>query len=226
MNMQIAKNALYVLLLIFLIDTAQAANVALYPSNITVSQGETFSLNISIDPLGTAISGAQLNLIFNKSILNINSITEGNLFRQNGANTFFKSGVINNSSGTVKNIFCVIIGPNNISTSGTFVIVDFTAIGQSGATGIDLSNVIISNPGGKAVSFNIGNESININATSSILPAMSEDLNGDNAIDILDLIIVAQHFGEVTSAPYPKYDINNDGIVDIIDIVRVAGKIS
>jgi hypothetical protein len=40
-----------------------------------------------------------------------------------------------------------------------------------------------------------------------------------------DLVIVKEHFGENTSAPYPKYDPNKDGIVDIMDIVYVATKI-
>ena len=47
----------------------------------------------------------------------------------------------------------------------------------------------------------------------------------DDNFTIGDLVIVKEHFGENTSAPYPKYDPNKDGIVDIMDIVYVATKI-
>ncbi len=44
------------------------------------------------------------------------------------------------------------------------------------------------------------------------------DLNGDNEINILDLNIIGQHYGETTSKPYPVYDVNGDGIVTDLDI--------
>ncbi len=162
--MHIFKNITFLLALIVLIGQAQAANITADPPGKTVNQGQTLNLNISIDPLGAAVSGAQLNLAYNSSILNINSITEGDLFKQNGKTTFFNSGVINNSIGTVENIFGVILGPYNISASGNFIIINLTAIGPSGKSGIDLSNVIISSPDGVALPLNMTNGSIIINS--------------------------------------------------------------
>lgn len=48
------------------------------------------------------------------------------------------------------------------------------------------------------------------------------DVNGDGAVDILDLVLVAQRFGE--SGPFPGVnpDVNGDGMVDIRDLVLVA----
>jgi hypothetical protein len=162
--MRLSKIATYILALIVLIGQAQAATIILSPSSITVNRGQTFNLNVSINPLGTSISGAQLNLAYNRSNLNVNSITEGKLFKQNGANSFFNGGTINNSKGAVENIFGVILGPYNISTPGIFLSVNLTAIGQSGSTGIDLSNVIIGSPDGMAVPLDIANASIIINS--------------------------------------------------------------
>ena len=42
------------------------------------------------------------------------------------------------------------------------------------------------------------------------------DLNGDGVVNILDLVIVANAFGE--SEP----DLNGDGVVNILDLVIVA----
>ena len=162
--MGIYKIAIYILAFICLIGQAQAATIIVSPSGKIINQGQTFNLNVSIDPLGAAISGAQLNLAYNKSILNVNSITEGNLFKQNGANTFFNGGTINNANGTVENIFGVILGPYNISSSGTFISLNLTATGQPGSTGIDLSNIIISSPDGIAVPFDVINGSIIVNS--------------------------------------------------------------
>jgi len=51
------------------------------------------------------------------------------------------------------------------------------------------------------------------------------DINQDSRIDTADLIIVANHFGELTQAPYPRYDVNQDGITDIYDIVLVVSNV-
>jgi hypothetical protein len=168
--MGISKIAIYILALIVLTGQAQAATIILSPSSKTVNQGQTFNLNVTIDPVGTAISGAQLNLAYNRSILTVNSITEGNLFKQNGASTFFNGGTINNSKGAVENIFGVMLGPYNVSTPGTFISVNLTVIGQSGSTGIDLSNVMVSDLEGAAVAFNSTNGTININTVPVLSP--------------------------------------------------------
>ncbi|HEY9247021.1 MAG TPA: cohesin domain-containing protein, partial [Candidatus Methanoperedens sp.] len=134
--------------MILIIVHASAAEVTVVPSNQRVAQGESFNLNIIIDPLGTPIAGAQLNLGFNKSLIHVNSITEGNLFKQNGADTFFNAGIINNDSGTVVNIFDAVIGSKNVSAAGTFIIINATASSTSGISGVDLSHVKISDPAG------------------------------------------------------------------------------
>lgn len=168
--MKITKPIMLVLALILITGKAFAADVVVTPSNNTVIQGQTFDLNISIDPLGTAIAGAQLNIEFNKSIISINSITEGDLFKQNGAGTFFNNGTISNSLGTVINIFDAIIGPANVSTPGTFIIINVTATGSSGTCGINLSNVIISDPYGNNVALNVANGSITITPQPVLAP--------------------------------------------------------
>ena len=44
------------------------------------------------------------------------------------------------------------------------------------------------------------------------------DINGDGEVNILDLVLVANAFGENN----PKADINGDGEVNILDLVTVA----
>ena len=49
------------------------------------------------------------------------------------------------------------------------------------------------------------------------------DINGDGAVNILDLTLVASHYGErIDTAQMSNIDVNNDGIVDVGDLVIVA----
>jgi Zn finger protein HypA/HybF involved in hydrogenase expression len=164
------KNIIFsicLLSVIFLAGHASAAEVFVTPSTKTVIQGQTFNLNISIEPRGTAIAGAQLNIEYNKSVIKINNIIEGNLFKQNGANTFFNNGTINNSLGMMVSIYDMILGPYSVSTQGTFIIINATAVGASGASGIYLSKMMLSDPNGQAIAFNVINGSVNINGTAA-----------------------------------------------------------
>ncbi len=40
-------------------------------------------------------------------------------------------------------------------------------------------------------------------------------------MNILDLNYIGQHYGEVTSSPYPVYDVDQNGIVDSDDLAIV-----
>jgi Type I phosphodiesterase / nucleotide pyrophosphatase/Ser-Thr-rich glycosyl-phosphatidyl-inositol-anchored membrane family len=139
-----------------------AAEMALSPVTKIVTQGQTFDLGVTIDPSGTPIAGAQVDIGFNSSLFRVNNISEGNFFNGNGTNTFFNAGTINNSTGTAINIFNIIIGNKNVSTRGIFIIINVTAIGITGTSGFGLSNVKISDPNGLAVSFNATNGSVSI----------------------------------------------------------------
>ncbi|MFZ2938284.1 MAG: dockerin type I domain-containing protein, partial [Candidatus Omnitrophota bacterium] len=68
---------------------------------------------------------------------------------------------------------------------------------------------------------NVNQTWVNHTAKTASTPAIY-DLNKDETVDVLDLVMAAQRFGETTSDPHPNYDVNADGIVDIADIVLVA----
>jgi len=162
--MTITRVILLIYGLILITGQAYAAEVAVIPSNNIITPGSNFYMNITIDPQGTDIAGAQLNIAFNRSLIRVNSITEGDIFKQNGAITFFNSGIINNSAGTVINVFDAIIGRKNVSTTGTFIVINATATGTSGTSYINLSNVKISDPNGNPVAFIVTNGSVNLNS--------------------------------------------------------------
>ena len=49
----------------------------------------------------------------------------------------------------------------------------------------------------------------------------SEDVNRDGSVNILDLVLVAQEFGQKTTGN-PRADINKDGQVNVLDLVQVV----
>jgi hypothetical protein len=49
------------------------------------------------------------------------------------------------------------------------------------------------------------------------------DFNEDNEVNILDLVILAGHFGHTVPPDDPIYDLNDDGKINILDLVREAG---
>ena len=52
-------------------------------------------------------------------------------------------------------------------------------------------------------------------------PVVSEDVNGDGVVNILDLVSVSANFGKTGQNPA---DVNGDGVVNIVDLVKVAGE--
>jgi hypothetical protein len=126
-------------------------DVSVDPSTQNVGTGATFAVGIYVVP-DTAIAGMQFSLSFNPSLITANSVTEGNLFSQGGASTYFVSGTIDNVAGTITNVWGVINEPGQtVSSPGTFATISFTAGTAAGTSPIDLSNVIVGDLGGMAV---------------------------------------------------------------------------
>ncbi len=206
-----------IIVLISLTGYAGAVSeVSLIVPTQRINVGDTFDIKINIDPKGADIAGAQANFLFNKSIIRVNSVSEGILFRQYGANTYFFITKIDNQAGAVYNIVDVILGRYNVSTPATFVTVNVTAIG-TGSANFNLSNVKIASPEAQPVPLSTVNQSVNSYSIS--------DINGDWTTDLMDIVSVSQHFGEITSYPYPSFDANRDRTVDILDIILVARNI-
>lgn len=123
----------------------------------TVRIGDNFSVNIKTTPI-TEISGAQASLKFNG--LKVNSIEEGNLFKQNNNQTFFYTGNI--TSDLVSNIACVIIGTGtSVNSDGILATINFTAL-TSGKVDLILENVILGDANAQKVDSQVINSSLNI----------------------------------------------------------------
>ncbi|MCD6474077.1 MAG: hypothetical protein J7K47_04135, partial [Thermoplasmata archaeon] len=179
-----------------------------------VNLNETFIVNITIDPV-VAIAGVQCDLLFNASLLEVISVEEGDLF--NGYPTFFNNGSIDNTNGIINDMYIAITMPGgSASDAGTFVKITFKAK-KEGTSYLNVTDAAIGDINAQPVAIKIGNGSVEV----IIHPW---DVNRDDIINILDLIIIGQHFGSHEGEEnYAKEaDLNNDGMINILDLIIVA----
>jgi len=113
-------------------------NVRITPSSQTVDPCETFSVDVDIEP-GQPIKSWELRLYFDASLLQANSVTEGDLF--SGHTTMFNNGSIDNTLGRITLLYNYILGIGNVSSSGTACTVSFTSTSGNGTSTLDLNSV-------------------------------------------------------------------------------------
>jgi hypothetical protein len=197
------------------IASADAATaVMVEPASNKVGIGDTFTVDIFVNP-DTAIAGAQFNLSFDVSVVTANDVTEGNLLSQGGAPTFFMSGTINNVAGTITNVAgAVAARGETVSQPGTFATVSFTAGTAVGTSALDLSNVIVGNLQGQAVPIIVSDGSVTV--------CPDWDVNLDLGINVLDMVLVGQHWGETGAAHWIRGDVNRDGEINVLDMILVG----
>jgi hypothetical protein len=139
---------------------AGATAVSVSAPSQSVASGEQFTVSIFVSP-STAISGMQFNFEFDPSLVNVDSVEEGDLLGQGGASTYFNPGEIDNQSGTVTGAFGVVTRPGQtVSTEGTFATIRLTAKTQGGSGPLGLSGVVVGDLNGNSVPVSVENGEI------------------------------------------------------------------
>jgi len=135
-----------ILLLMVVVPLPVAADgptlVSVNPASKTVSAGQTFTITVACTP-GQSIKSYELKVLFNPTLLQANSVSEGTIFT--GYTTFFNDGTINNTAGSIIDIYGLILGAGTVSAPGSLVSISFTARLASGTSPISLSDVGVTN---------------------------------------------------------------------------------
>ena len=193
-----------------------ATTVVVDPASKSVSQGEQFTLDVLVTP-GQAIACAQCNISFDSSLITADSVAEGDLLTQGGANTYFMSGTIDNTAGTISGSACAVITPGaTVSGQGVFATITFTADAINGDTPITLSDVIVGDAGGDPVAVEVTNGSVTVS------PGLIGDVNGDGHVNVLDLVLIGQHWGETGTPGWIPEDVKVDGVINVLDMVLIG----
>jgi hypothetical protein len=197
-----------------MVSADPATAVIVQPASKVVGIGETFTVAVYVTP-DVQIAGVQFSLSFTPSVVTANAVTQGNLLTQGGAVTFFQAGTINNGVGTITNVAGAIITPGaSVSTPGTFATVSLTAAGAAGTSALDLSNVIVGNKNGQAVAITVTDGSVTV--------APDWDVNLDLSVNVLDMTLVGQHWGETGALHWIREDVARDGAINVLDMILIG----
>jgi len=132
------------------------------PVSQVVGPESFFSVDVFCTP-GQPIKSFELKFSFDASLVQVNSVAEGDIF--SGFETYFNSGVINNSAGTVVNVYGLILGAGNVSDSGSFVIFNMSSLSSSGVSALCLYDVGVTNET-EYVSITVNNGTVQVDATA------------------------------------------------------------
>lgn len=212
----ILKRKLVILTIITVMCTgfAQAASdhAVIFAQNIDIEEKRLSGQHIRISsPTNGSVRGIAaigMNITYDSSKIILTNASSGDY------NSFF--GFYNPGNGyAMINVF--IIG-TEYSGNTTVATVAFRAIGNAGeSTSIQIDPIVVANKYG--VDAQIRPYALNVSIISETIP---EDVNKDGLVDISDLVIIGQHFGQNPGLLYPRYDIDQDMFTNINDIIPIS----
>ena len=180
-----------------------------FPLIDEVRVGEIFKLNLHLDDL-VFFEGWGLDIAFTPGVLRVLQVDPSTDFFPEEAcsASIFQPGTIDNAAGRITGIDME-LGPDCFQFGDVLLSVTFQAK-AAGTAELSLHNVDIRQL------FDLGID-IGIHALEIVVES-DYDLNGDGLVNILDLVLVGQNFGQA----HPQADVNNDGVVNIFDLITVA----
>jgi len=120
--------------------------VAVNPTDKSVSTGDVFSINITVDPQGCDIYGAQYSLNFDPAILQVVEQMKGEFLTQDGASTIEITNSCNNTIGKLEYGATRVSAAEGVRGNGTLASITFEVVANTGRTNLTLSNVVLSDP--------------------------------------------------------------------------------
>ncbi len=143
------------------VNAADPTIVSINPSSQTVSSGNYFNVYVNCTP-GQPIKSFEFKISYDASLLQANTVSEGGIF--NGYTTFFNAGTINNTAGTIVDIYGLIMGSGNVSDPGSFVNLNFSAKNSTGSSQITIYDVGITNEI-EYIPITVNNGTVQVDAT-------------------------------------------------------------
>ncbi len=163
-----------------IVQPQDESTVTVTPDDQIVTPNQPFTIDVRVDP-ETPIVAAQFDLQFDSSMVRANSVSEGNLLKQDGAGTLFNS-TINNSEGTVTDVYGVIVGKTNVSSEGIFATISMTAGNKTGISELNLSNVRVLDTSITDVPISISNATVLVDTAPVLNSIDSKSVSESNTL--------------------------------------------
>ena len=186
---------------------------ALSTDTTTVRVGDTFTLRINAEEV-TDLAGWQFDLTFDPDVLEAIEVNEGDFLKTGGETTFFQKGTVDNAEGKIAGVSSALISKSGVTGTGTLLSVVFSAKAD-GNSRLALHNFQLGSTAGAVIPAGVRDLTITVESKPTW------DVNADGQVSILDLILIAQDFGE-TAPLNSRTDVNRDGIISILDLILVA----
>ncbi len=189
--------------------TPQLSKVSISPATVAspgVGQNLTLSLKVA---KSENVAGYQATVEFDTTALHFVSGENGDFLP---AGAFFVEPKV---EGNLVRFNAVSLAGER-DGAGTLAKFTFEVITVKEST-LTLSNVLLTDSAGKTWAPQIENAQI------TKTPQLKGDINGDGAVNIADLVLVA---GELNKTGPNAADVNGDGVVNIADLVLVAGELN
>lgn len=200
-NMNKKIISILILIIIFIPSAESEVNLIVAPSWSKIHEGYYFQAIVWIQPINETLISLNGTLIFNQTEYYVDNVTNGNLF-----NTFYSiTGCCNNIT---------IYGRGNANTTGVFFRANVYPIKPLSYNIISFENITAKN---------IEGNNIQVSAQYILVefyPRWDNDFSDE--IDILDMVLVAQHLGESNTTK--SWDIDMNHVVDFTDLNIVASK--
>ena len=92
-----------------------------------INVGDTFTVHLKTENIDD-LAGLQTDIVFNPAVLTALGVSEGDFLKQDGGDTFFASGTIDNTTGKITGVQGVQLSKGEMNRYGTLLSVRFTAV--------------------------------------------------------------------------------------------------
>ena len=183
-------------------------------SKPAIHVGDIFTLDLSAENVSD-LAGWQFDIAFDPTVLEVVEVNEGDFLKTDGGTTFFQRGTIDNTAGKITKLSSARLSEDGVTGTGTLLSVTFTAK-TAGQTQLKLENFQLAAITGMSIP--AGPHEIIITIERQLATG---DVNRDGQVSILDMVLVARHFGKTVPAN-SEVDMNGDGVINIQDLIIVA----
>ena len=194
--------------------------VSVDPPDLNGLKGETLTVNITIDPQGEEIYGAQYDLYFDPAVLQVVSQTGGDFLSQDGANTIEVANTFNNTAGKLEYGETRIGTSSGVSGAGVLARITFN-LTNCGSSDLALSNVILANTSAQPIpGLRLNNSSVHGLIRGDLAPYP----DGNCVVDMGDVIRLLNHVHDRERYPVNEgvADLNLDGKIDMDDVMLLV----
>jgi hypothetical protein len=151
---------------------SEYSSISISPSTTTVAPGESFSLDVYIDPT-QALTGSQFDLQYSQ-LASISTVDEGDLFTASGLATTFQYDSISNAEGLLDNVYAAIVGSGTITSPDVMATIEMVAGSSSGILNIGLSDVILSDVNSNPAGYTVSNATVLIDTAPQFISVPSQ----------------------------------------------------